>query len=150
MKLYLVQHAEAKVKKEDPNRPLSENGVKALRKTAKFLETREINVTWIYHSGKLRAKQTAERLHNSIHSLKGIKEIDGLAPMDNPNIWKKRLMEEIVDIMLVGHLPHLSRLSGLLLVGDQQKELIDFKMGGVICLKRDKDGSWFIEWMIIP
>jgi len=54
------------------------------------------------------------------------------------------------DTMLVGHLPHLGRLASLLLSGDKEKGIIDFKMGGIVCLKRFDDGHWAIEWMIIP
>ena len=54
------------------------------------------------------------------------------------------------DIMLVGHLPHLSRLSSLILTGDKDRNVIDFKMGGVVCLKKSEDGKWSVEWMITP
>ena len=38
------------------------------------------------------------------------------APNDDPMIWVGRLTEEHNDLMLVGHLPHLSpRLASLLL-----------------------------------
>jgi phosphohistidine phosphatase len=62
MKLYLVQHAEAKTEKEDPLRPLSEKGLKDLEKVSSFLEDRSIKVTRILHSGKQRARETAEKL----------------------------------------------------------------------------------------
>jgi len=27
---------------------------------------------------------------------------------------------------------------------------VDFKMGGIVCLRRFDDGRWAIEWMIVP
>jgi len=52
--------------------------------------------------------------------------------------------------MLVGHLPHLSRLSGLLISGDPDRKVIEFKNGGVVCLERDDEGNWSVVWIIIP
>jgi len=51
--------------------------------------------------------------------------------------------------MLVGHLPHLSRLSSLLLVGDPEKNIIAFRMAGIVCLRREEE-NWSVSWMIIP
>lgn len=150
MKLYLVQHAEAKGKEEDPTRPLSEKGWKDLEKVSSFLEGRGIGVARILHSGKLRAKQTAERLGEVIRSSEGVRETGGLAPLDYPTTWGRRSKEETADVMLVGHLPHLSRLAGLLLTGDPNRKVIDFKMGGVVCLERDEKENWSVGWMIIP
>lgn len=41
----------------------------------------------------------------------GIAEADGLAPLDDPSIWAERLQGVAQDTVLVGHLPHLRRLS---------------------------------------
>ncbi|RLD16037.1 MAG: phosphohistidine phosphatase SixA, partial [Caldiserica bacterium] len=59
MRIYLVQHAEAKPKEEDPERPLTEKGVLNAKKVAEFLKGK-IKPSCIYHSDKLRAKQTAK------------------------------------------------------------------------------------------
>lgn len=60
MKLYLVQHGEAKRKEEDPSRPLTNKGIKDAEKVAKYISKLEVKAKKIFHSGKLRAKQTAE------------------------------------------------------------------------------------------
>ncbi len=147
MKLYLVQHAEAKEKEEDPSRPLSEKGLKDVEKMANFLKGK-IKVAKILHSGKLRAKQTAERLNESIQSSEGIKEVDDLAPLDDPRIWEKKLRDEEKDVMIVGHLPYLGKLAGLLLVNDQNRTIINFKMGGIVCLEKNAD--WSLQWILTP
>lgn len=150
MRAYLVQHGEAKSKEEDPSRPLTEKGKEEVTKVAKFLSVRGISVSRIVHSGKLRALQTAEILAEYISPEEGLKEERGLAPLDDPEIWVKRLKEEKEDIMIVGHLPHLQKLSSILLIDDPEKKLIKFRMGGVVCLHRDEKGEWSVEWMIIP
>jgi phosphohistidine phosphatase len=150
MKLYLVQHAEAKREEEDPTRPLSERGWKDIKKVADFLKKGGIGVSEILHSGKLRAKQTAEVLAENISPSEGVKEAEGLSPLDDPNIWGKKLEEKPGDVMLVGHLPHLSKLAGLLLTGDQDRKPVNFKMGGVVCLEKDEAGNWSVQWILIP
>ncbi|MCW3975868.1 MAG: histidine phosphatase family protein, partial [Candidatus Bathyarchaeota archaeon] len=77
MKLYLVQHAGAKKEEEDPVRPLSEKGWRDIDKILNFLKGKGIGVSKIFHSEKLRAKQTAEKLGEAINSSDGIIETDG-------------------------------------------------------------------------
>ncbi len=57
-----------------------------------------VQVSRILHSGKLRAKQTAEALSEHLHPTGGSSETDGLAPLDDPTIWAGRLAEELEDL----------------------------------------------------
>lgn len=151
MKLYLVQHADAKSKKEDPSRPLSDRGWEDIRRVVKYAEKHlRIQVEEIIHSGKLRAKQTAEVLAEHLNPTKRMMDSEDLEPLADPRIWKNRLAETAGNIMIVGHLPHLGKLTGLLLTGDESKEIVRFRMGGIICLERDEGSRWTIQWMITP
>ncbi len=151
MKLYLVQHAKSKRKEEDPSRPLSERGWEDIRKMAKYAEEYlHIKVNRIVHSGKLRAKQTAEVLAEHLHPAKGVMAAEGLEPLDEPKPWKSRVAETTENLMIVGHLPHLSKLAGHLFTGDEGKKVLTFRMGGIACLERDESGSWTVQWMITP
>lgn len=150
MYLYLIQHGEAKSEQEDPARPLSDKGLRDARRVASFISSNtRINVVSIFHSGKLRAAQTAGIFAEYIKPHKGVFEKDGLAPMDDPLIWAERLKTIEEDAVLAGHLPHLSRLSSLLLCGNPDAGVIRFKMGGIVCLKRE-EGKWSVEWMVVP
>ncbi len=150
MLLYLVQHAEAKKEEEDPERGLTDKGFKDIARTAIFAAERCVKVIAIHHSGKKRAMQTAQILSDHLKPQKGIVQIDGLAPMDDPGIWAGRLAKMNEDVMLVGHLPYMAKLAGLLLAGDKEKMFVDFKMAGIVCLKRLDDGKWVMEWMVVP
>lgn len=150
MFLYLVQHAEAKREEEDPARPLSQKGVEEVKKVASFISGLHMELEEVFHSGKLRAKQTAEVLAGNIKITKGLSETDGLAPLDNPELWAERLTFKTTPIMLVGHLPHLGKLASLLLCGDIEENIVTFKMGGIVCLKRDNNKDWSLQWMILP
>ena len=148
MNLYLVQHADAKSDEEDPRRPLSDKGRMDIFKTASFAKS-GLKVDEIFHSGKLRASQTAEVLAELINPLKGTKAEDGLNPNDDPKIWAKRLKGLGNDFMIVGHLPHLQKLASILLCGDPDKEIIKFQRACILCLGY-KDNVWTVRWMIMP
>lgn len=150
MLLYLVQHGDAKREEEDPSRPLSDKGIEDVKRVASYISRLNIEVEEVLHSGKLRAKQTAELVAGNLRMAKGASETNGLAPLDDPRLWAERLKAKTNPLMLVGHLPHLGRLSSLLLCGDKEKNIIAFKMGGIVCLKRDDAGTWSLQWMITP
>jgi phosphohistidine phosphatase len=143
MRLYLMQHAEAE--REDP-RPLTEAGRESVRRVVEFLKPLRIRVSKIVHSGKLRAKQTAELVAEAFGN-PPVQEATGLAPLDDPGPWAERLGAEREDVLLVGHLPHLSRLAGMLLGSD---EPVRFRYAGVVCLERDEVGKWRLAWMVVP
>ncbi|MGC9070881.1 MAG: phosphohistidine phosphatase SixA [Elusimicrobiales bacterium] len=146
MYLYLVQHADAKTEEQDTQRGLSQKGFDDIKKVAAFLTKLNLEVDEIFHSPKLRAKQTAQVLSEAL----GVRttEADGLTPLDDPQIWSARLKNINKSIMLVGHLPHLSNLASLILVADREKTIISFKMAGVVCLKKEQ--NWTVSWMITP
>jgi len=149
MLVYLVQHGDAKREEEDPSRPLSEKGIKDVKGVASHISRLNIGVEEVLHSGKLRAKQTAEIISEKLKIAKGISETDGLSPMDDANMWVERLNKRTDTLMLVGHLPHLGKLASSLLCSEKERNVVAFKMGGVVCLKRD-DTVWSLQWMITP
>ncbi len=150
MFLYLIQHAEALSKEEDATQSLSDKGIRDIEKVAAFISGSGIKLKNICHSGKMRSIQTAQILSDHIKPEKGTKLADALDPMDDPETWYTMLNDSRENVMLVGHLPHLEKLSSWLLCGDKDKKVIDFQMGSIVCLNRSEDGSWAIEWMITP
>ena len=150
MILYLVQHAEAKGKEEDPARDLTEKGRQDMERMARYLKGLEVEVKQIFQSGKTRAHSTADILAAQVQPTAGVSEAQGLSPLDDPGIWAERLANLDEDIMLVGHLPHLGRLAALLLSGDQERSVVNFQMGGVVRLRRLEAGQWAVDWMVVP
>ncbi len=150
MLLYLAQHGEAKREAEDPSRDLSEKGRQDVKKVAAALGKLKPQISQIWHSGKTRAVSTADILAGALQPRRGVAAAEGLAPLDDPVTWSARLAHMDEDIALVGHLPHLARLAGLLLVGNKDKNVIDFQMGGLVCLRRGEAGAWAVAWMLIP
>ena len=151
MYVYLVQHALAKEKHEDPNRSLSDEGRADITKMAAFVaEHLKIEVDTIVHSGKTRAEQTAGVLAEKLSPAVGVKAADGLAPLDDPAIWARRLESATEDIMLVGHLPHLSKLAAKLVCGDDSQAVVSFRNAGIVCLNRDNANDWSVRWALDP
>ncbi len=149
MKLYLVRHGEAKSDREDPARPLSDRGRKDVERVARAVGRLGIEVGAIHHSGKLRARQTAEILAGALAPAQGVKEMAGLSPEDDPSVTRHEIENAKAAMMLVGHLPHLSLLASELLVGDRSKELIAFPTACVIALERQRE-DWRLLWTIAP
>ncbi len=150
MFLYLVQHAEALSKEEDRSRSLSKKGIKDIKKIASFSGGLKIAPHQIVHSGKMRALQTAQVLAERVASDMGVLESDGLSPIDDPEMWFGRLSKIDEDIMIVGHLPYLDKLASLLLCRDKERNIINFEMGSILCLKRLEEFNWTVEWFIKP
>ncbi len=150
MLLYLVQHGEAKREDEDPARGLTEKGAQEVKKVAQLLQNGDLSVSKVFHSDKTRAIQTARIFADYLKPAGGVSEGGNLAPLDDPEIWMDRLAGMDADTMLVGHLPFMARLAGLLLCGEKEKPFIDFRTGGIVCLTRSDDGLWHLKWMIVP
>jgi phosphohistidine phosphatase len=146
--LYLVQHGEAKPEQEDPARPLTERGRGEVERVAAAAARARMEVVEILHSGKLRARQTAELLAAALSPARGVRATAGLAPMDDPRIAQQAVGEMIQRAMLVGHLPHLSRLASLLVVEDAAREIVVFRTGAIVCL--GGDGRWRLKWILTP
>ncbi|MBF0557284.1 MAG: phosphohistidine phosphatase SixA [Nitrospirae bacterium] len=150
MFICLVQHAKATSEEADPTRPLCEKGRADITKMASYASGLNIGINEIFHSPKLRAKQTAQVLADYLKPAKGLTETGGLKPNDDPAVWAERLKMMADNIMLVGHLPQLGKLASLLLCGDADKNLVAFEMAGIVCLKRDENMAWALRWMITP
>lgn len=151
MYLYLVQHGEAEARDGETERSLSGEGMAALRRMTAFLDRRPLPLLEaIFHSGKLRARQTAEWLSPHIQTARGVLAADDLAPNSDPKIRARKLRDVTADLMLVGHMPHLSRLASLLLVHDANVSVVQFHNAGIVCLERDIDQVWRVDWMVIP
>ena len=152
MHLYLVQHGDALSKDEDPDQPLSDKGRKDVGRMAAFLARTRPEIRRVVHSGKTRAIQTALVFAETLGPGRIVEEaIEGLAPGDSPTFVANVVNDWTEDTMLVGHLPHLARLAGLLITGDADETIVYFQPGTVLCLERGEIGrSWTVTWAMRP
>jgi len=149
VEIYLAQHGEAKSEQDDSRRPLTDRGRKEVAAVAIALNRHGLRLSAIWHSGKLRAKQTAAAFAEALEPDDGIEEKSGLDPRDDPQGMAEAIAGLEAPTLVVGHLPHLSRLASLLVAGDSHTDIIRFRQGGVLCLARADEG-WRIAWYVTP
>lgn len=116
---------------------------------ATLLNGRLPPVARILHSGKTRARQTAEILARGIAASATVEQADGMNPLDDPETFRHRIAASADDVMLVGHLPFMARLASRLLGCDLKDEVVAFEPGTVLCLEGD-GGAWRVAWMLRP
>ncbi len=148
MRLYLIQHGESKPEIEDPERSLTLRGEHEVRKVSSVAKMLNIQINKIFHSGKLRAKQTAEILGEALKI--PIEYCEGLNPLDNIKPWVEKISNLKQDIMIVGHLPFLDKLASYLICGDENARVILFRYGAIVCIEQKEDKGWAVKWILTP
>lgn len=149
VKLCLVQHGEAVSEDVDPDRPLSAAGLGDVARLAALLRGR-FRPARIVHSGKTRARQTAELLAAALTPGKPVDTLPGLGPNDPVTPVAGRLEELGDDVVIVGHLPFMGRLAAVLVTGQEHRPVVSFRPGTMLCLGEQPDGNWAIDWMLSP
>src|SRR3982074_3454896 len=117
MHLFLVHHGAAVGPEVDPQRPLSPVGQLAVARAAADAAAGGARPTVVWHSGKLRARQTAEAFWRACNALAEFSATRDLQPDDPPEWIRDRLRGETRDIAIAGHFPYLPQLLALLTRG---------------------------------
>ena len=150
MALYLVHHGQCHPKDVDPDKGLTREGHDAVTRIAGVAKGYGVPVSTILHSGKKRARQTAELFEKALAPPQGLHVKSGLNPLDDVTALAG-LIDSKENLMLVGHLPFMSRLCAWLLTGDSEKPVFQFQNGGIVCLKHPPESSdWIIAWALMP
>lgn len=150
MKLYLMRHAEASASMDDPRRHLTPYGYQQVEKIVSHLPAEMSSINAIYHSGILRAQETAElvakalSLTNQLHTLSLLGENGDVdAFVSDLSVWE-------TDTLVVSHFPFLTRLITLLL-GEKcvQANRLVFSPATLLCLTKMND-QWRFDWVMAP
>jgi phosphohistidine phosphatase len=145
MRLYLAHHGEAIGPDVDPLRPLSAAGRSAVERLAAEAARRGAQPAVVWHSGKLRAKQTAEAYWRACNGLAEFSATRDLQPDDPPSWMRDRLRGEPRDLLIAGHFQHLPRLLALLKPGESP----GFPLHGLVALETLDDGeTWIEHWRL--
>ena len=150
--VFLVQHGKAKSKDEDAQRPLTFQGRRETERIAELAARLDLGIEEIRHSGKTRAEETAVIFGRALGLAgleKSILAVEGLNPTDNVKPVANGLVGETRAVMLVGHLPFMSRLVGQLVHENIEKSPVEFRNSGIVCLVRAAKG-WRVEWQLNP
>ncbi len=147
MFIYLVHHGDAVGPDVDHRRPLSTAGHVHVERIAAEAAARGANPGLVWHSGKLRAKQTAEAFWRACNPLAELSATRDLQPDDPPQWIADRLRGETRDILIAGHFPHLPRVFALLTASHDERA---FPLHGVVALSSDDQGAtWREAWRVI-
>jgi phosphohistidine phosphatase len=150
MALYLVQHGKCLSKEVDPRKSLSTEGIADVKRIAEVANGYKVQVSAVVHSGKLRARQTAEIFGEILQPEQGITAREGLNPLDDVVAFAD-IIDAQANAMFVGHLPFMERLTSYLLTGSTDKPIFKFQNGGIICLDMEADHpAWIIRWTLMP
>lgn len=145
-KLVFVRHGQASDGVDDQLRQLTPLGIAQINKAGDFLRHKGLRISQAFHSGKLRAKQTAEILCQQIGYEEPLNELNLLLPNANPSELIQKLSSYFnTDIVLfVGHLPHIRdfafELSGFKHAGMLQS--IQFNPGTVLLFDTEDLITW--------
>ncbi len=74
---------------------------------------------------------------------------EGLKPNDDVRPVAEGLRAGHGPLMLVGHLPFLSRLASLLVAGNPEGGVVRFRQAGIVCLSQE-EGTWVVNWAMPP
>ena len=153
MDIYLIQHAESVSEKEDAARPLSDEGKDTMERVGAVAARLGIKPDLIFHSGKLRARQTAEilaghlGLSDKVHEKRGLGPLDPVTPVAE---WLKEAARSLSGVAIVGHLPFLDKLASVLVARDENLSVVSFQNGAITKLVPKVDGATYaVQWLII-
>jgi phosphohistidine phosphatase len=150
MALYLVQHGKSLPKEEDLEQGLSIEGSADVTRIAQVAKAYGVHPAAIMHSGKKRALQTAEIFALTLCEDKPPREISGINPLDDVTVVAKTLKTDD-NLMLVGHLPFMERLTSFLITGSIERLVFKFQNGGIVCLDKIQESQWWhIKWTLMP
>lgn len=158
MDLYLVRHALAERRDherwpDDPDRPLSADGIKRFRREARGLRRIGAAVDAVLSSSFVRAWGTAEILADEARW----PVAERCPPLEPPApasacVGVLRARNE-ASLALVGHQPQLSELASLLLAGSEDAVGLQLGKGGIICVRfteRPTPGNGILRWSVSP
>lgn len=147
--LFLVHHGDAVGPDVNPMRPLSDRGRVEVDMLAQTAAERGAKPDVIWHSGKLRARQTAEAYLKRCNPFASFSAARGLQPTDPTNWIVDAITGEARDILLAGHFPHLPRLLGRLTSGNPDAGPVEFPLNGIVALE-EVEGKWMERWRLRP
>jgi len=153
MSLFLVQHGKCHSKENDPEKGLSPPGIEEINRLAPVAKSYKIPVAKIFHSGKKRSRQTAERYHEALEPGVPPAVMAGINPLDDVRDFAATL-DPGADWMVVGHMPFMERLVSFLTTGNEDLRVYAFQNAGIVCLDaridENDDWDWFIKWTLNP
>jgi phosphohistidine phosphatase len=154
--LYLIRHGIAETRGEawpdDAKRPLTEDGMTRLRKSARALAHMGVSIDIVLTSPFVRTRQTAEIIAAAFSPRPSLVNVDVLTPGGTPSAIGAELEKHSrrPRMAIVGHEPGIGELAAWL-VG--MRHPIEFKKGAVCRIDLEAlppRGSGKLRWLLQP
>jgi phosphohistidine phosphatase len=154
--IYVIRHGLAEERgdafPDDAKRPLSEDGISGMRKSARGLARLGVTIDVVLTSALVRAKQTAELVAGGVNPRPPVSTVESLAPGGTyqeivADLEKQSRRKRIA---LVGHEPGIGEFAARL-IGSRHP--IAFKKGAVCRIDLDSlppSGPGDLRWMLTP
>ena len=156
VQLYLIRHAQAEDRgdkwPDDAKRPLTEQGMSRLRRSARGLVRLGVSIDVVLTSPLVRTRQTAEIVAGAFSPRPSVVNVEALAPGGTPSALAAELEKHSrrSRILIVGHEPGIGELAAWL-VG--MRHPIEFKKGAVCRIDVDSlppRGAGNLRWLMTP
>jgi phosphohistidine phosphatase len=147
--VFLVHHADAVPAHVDHMRPLSTLGARQAERVAAGVARHGAKPAVIWHSGKLRARQTAETCLRVLNPFAQFTAVRGLQADDDPETIAVALMAEARDVLIASHMPFLPMLLHRLTTGRRDRLSAEFPLNGCVALERVGE-LWKEVWREAP
>eukprot|EP00741_Cyanophora_paradoxa_P002425 tig00000076_g2350.t1 len=148
-RIIVCQHALAE---PDGERPITADGARETRAVAAFLKASGLQYGPVFHSGVLRARQTAEILAGADSAY----QLEQLQAKSEPAEALRAVSEACSDArerfvpLLVSHMPFVGRFVAFLVNGDASREVVKCVNSGAIVLAAVDGGGWRVEAFLPP
>src|SRR5262245_1413586 len=150
MRAYLVQHGEEYPEEVSPERELTPRGHSDVGRVAALLANGGVRVAKVYHSGKTRARQTAELFAARLAPGSTSEALAGINPNDPVEALADRLRGWGEDVLVAGHQHFMGKLVALLVAGRSEPPMVLYQPGSVVWRERDAKGDWALVWIVRP
>jgi phosphohistidine phosphatase len=156
MQLYILRHGIAEDQEpggSDAERALTNEGKKKLREILRVAQKADVSPELIISSPYVRAVETAEIAMEILGYKEALAKSKVLIPSSDPKpIWEEvRAHKNVSELMLVGHEPLLSALTGYLLGAPSLQ--VDLKKGAIVRMDFDTftaQPRGVLKWMLVP
>jgi len=145
-----MRHGEALSSQADPERGLSDFGKYQITKISKHLQQQGLMFERVCHSNRKRAKQTAEIMTQTITPNIQMELLENITPTDDPSLIIDTVNSWDKDTLVTSHLPFIPDLLTLLTGQDAYLTAITFETGTIICLEKNEQGYWELNWSSAP
>ncbi len=153
MRLYLINHAHAVPRDrvtDTSKRPLSDKGRKDTVNFANFLKKTGETVDRILHVDTSWTLENAELLSKELGGVKVEATAYPLKADDDATPFIDEMNNCSENVALAGPSKVCYQVVGKLLAGRTEPHVAAFANGVCVCLERNDDGTWIMQWMIRP